>query len=84
MRNITLSVPDDIYREARIAAARNDTSISAVAAESLRAFARGELAKGEDPKQVRLRLFEKAFSVTANQQGLMPKREDLYDRPVLS
>ncbi|MDI1250912.1 MAG: hypothetical protein PSV13_18765 [Lacunisphaera sp.] len=79
MRNITLSVPDEIYREARIAAARNDTSISAVAAESLRAFA-----KGEDQKKVRRRLLEKAFLATANNQSQMPKREELYDRPILS
>ena len=30
MKNITVSVPDDVYRNARVAAARNDTSVSAL------------------------------------------------------
>lgn len=30
MKNITVSVPDDVYRNARVAAARRDTSVSAL------------------------------------------------------
>ena len=30
MRNITVSVPDDVYRNARVAAAQRDTSVSAL------------------------------------------------------
>ena len=30
MRNITVSVPDDVYRNARVAAAQRDTSLSAL------------------------------------------------------
>jgi hypothetical protein len=30
VKNITVSVPDDVYRDARIAAARRDTSVSAL------------------------------------------------------
>ena len=30
MRNITVSVPDEIYRHARVAAAQRDTSLSAL------------------------------------------------------
>ena len=30
MKNITVSVPDDVYRDARIAAAERDTSVSAL------------------------------------------------------
>ena len=30
MKNITVSVPDDVYRKARIAAAQRDTSVSAL------------------------------------------------------
>lgn len=30
MKNITVSVPDDVYRNARIAAAERDTSVSAL------------------------------------------------------
>ncbi|OIQ92309.1 hypothetical protein GALL_257430 [mine drainage metagenome] len=79
MRNVTLSVPDDIYRMARVAAAKQDTTISAVAAESLRAYA-----SGEDPQKVRRRLFEKAFAAVGNNQGQMSSRDDLYDRRILS
>lgn len=32
MRNITVSVPDDIYRHARVWAAQRDSSVSAVVA----------------------------------------------------
>ena len=30
MKNITVSVPDDVYRNARVAAAERDTSVSAL------------------------------------------------------
>ncbi len=30
VKNLTVSVPDDVYRNARIAAARRDTSVSAL------------------------------------------------------
>ena len=30
MKNITVSVPDDVYRDARVAAAERDTSVSAL------------------------------------------------------
>ena len=41
MRNITLSVPDEVYRKARLAAARQDTSVSALVAEVLQEIASG-------------------------------------------
>ncbi len=42
VKNITVSVPDDVYRAARIAAAEQGTSVSAVVARYL-----GELASGD-------------------------------------
>jgi hypothetical protein len=42
MKNITVAVPDDVYRAARIAAAEQGTSVSAVVARYL-----GELASGD-------------------------------------
>jgi plasmid stability protein len=30
VKNLTVSVPDDVYRNARVAAARRDTSVSAL------------------------------------------------------
>ena len=42
MKNITLSVPDEIYREARLTAARQDTSVSALVACILHEIATGQ------------------------------------------
>jgi plasmid stability protein len=38
VKNITLSVPDDVYREARIRAAERGSSVSALVAEYLRSL----------------------------------------------
>ena len=42
MRNITLSVPDDVYRSARIRAAERGSSVSALVAEYLRSLSNRE------------------------------------------
>lgn len=42
MRNITVSVDDETYRRARIAAAERDTSVSALVQEFLKQLAAGE------------------------------------------
>ena len=36
MKNITVSVPDDVYRDARVAAAEHETSVSALVVAYLR------------------------------------------------
>lgn len=41
MKNITLSVPDEVYRKARLAAAQRETSVSAMVAEILEELATG-------------------------------------------
>ena len=38
MKNITVAVPDDVYRSARIRAAERGTSVSALVAEYLRSL----------------------------------------------
>ena len=38
MKNITVSVPDDVYREARIRAAERGSSVSALVADYLRSL----------------------------------------------
>jgi plasmid stability protein len=38
VKNITISVPDDVYREARIRAAEHGSSVSALVAEYLRSL----------------------------------------------
>lgn len=42
MKNITVSVPDEVYRAARVRAAQRDTSVSALVAEYLASLTRGE------------------------------------------
>ncbi len=42
MRNITLSVPDDVYRSARIRAAERGSSVSSLVAEYLRSLSKRE------------------------------------------
>ena len=38
MKNITVTVPDDVYRDARIRAAERGTSVSALVADYLRSL----------------------------------------------
>ena len=42
MKNITVSVPDDVYRRARIRAAERGTSVSALVSEHLRSLSEQE------------------------------------------
>jgi plasmid stability protein len=42
MKNITVTVPDDVYRNARIHAAERGTSVSALVGEYLRSLSGGE------------------------------------------
>lgn len=42
MKNITVSVPDDVYRMARIRAAEQGSSVSALVAEYLRSLSQRE------------------------------------------
>ena len=43
MKNITVSVPDDVYRAARIRAAERGSSVSGLVAEYLRSLSEREL-----------------------------------------
>lgn len=49
MKNLTVSVPDDVYRDARVRAAERDTSVSALVAAYLRSLSEreGEFARLE-------------------------------------
>ena len=78
MKNITVSVPDGVYRAARIAAAQRGTSVSALVAEHLRS-----LANGSDDE------FERLLRKEREAYARVPKdfraadnlpRDELYDR----
>ena len=42
MKNITVSVPDDVYRAARVSAAEHGTSVSALVSDYLRSLSERE------------------------------------------
>ncbi|HET8646080.1 MAG TPA: DUF6364 family protein [Vicinamibacteria bacterium] len=42
MKNVTVSLPDDVYRRARVKAAQRDTSLSALVREYLVSLGAGE------------------------------------------
>ena len=89
MRNITVSVDDEIHRLARIRAVERDTSLSALVQEYLRRLLFDDLEAGREVEESdlehrRRRLNEVIKAITANSGGLRmaynPSREALYDR----
>jgi len=76
MKNITVSVDDDVYRLARIKAAERDTSVSALVKDFLSGLAADEgdferLAREEQELRARI----KDFSA-----GNRLSRDELYER----
>lgn len=77
MPNVTVTVPDDVYRAARITAAERDTSVSALVAEFL-----GSLS-GRDAEFARLAaLQQEIFSQISRDFKASDNlsRDELYDR----
>jgi len=76
MKNITVSVDDETYRQARIKAAEQDTSVSALVKRFLSELASGEsefdrLAREEKEIRARIRGFD---------GGDRLSREDVHER----
>ena len=89
MKNITVSVDEGTYRNARIRAAELDTSVSALVRDYLRtlAAAQAEGEPGETSAERRSRLLGEVIEkITANGGGLRMadnlSREDLYDEAI--
>jgi hypothetical protein len=79
MRNITVSVDDEVYRRARVRAAECDTSVSAVVRRFLVEFA-GE----ETDFQRRKRLQDQTLaSIRTFRAGRRLTREEVHDRDAL-
>jgi hypothetical protein len=74
LRNITITLEEDIARWARIEAAREDTSVSQFLAELLR-----QRMREQDSYEQSMRRFlaRKPFPKT---DGKYPKREEIYNR----
>lgn len=79
MKNLTVSLPDDVYRAARVRAAERDTSLSALVADLLRSFA------GDDELRFR-KLAEQEQAIREQIGGFRAGdrlgREELHDRAV--
>jgi len=78
MRNITVTVPDDVYRRARIRAAEQGRSVSALVAEFL-----GDLADG-DAELTRLEDLQRRVQgeITAFRASDRSGRDEVHDRAV--
>ena len=76
MKNITVSLPDDVYRSARIKAAERDTSVSALVREFLT-----RLGEDESEFERRKRLQDEVMaSIRAFRAGDRLSRDDAHDR----
>ena len=78
MRNITVSVPDNVYRQARIRAAERGSSVSAIVAEYLASLSGGnaEFTRLEE-QQRRIQRQIKRFRA-----GDRLGRAELHDRAI--
>ena len=60
MKNITVSVPDDVYSTARRQAADRNTSVSQLVAEYLRSLGREDELRAETSAQTRRSIHDEA------------------------
>ena len=79
MKNITVSVNEEVYRRARRKAAEHNTSVSKLVAEYLRS-----LTKGDELRAERKRLLEELFAARDRAPKNKPvgrlNREEIYTR----
>jgi plasmid stability protein len=78
MKNITVSVPDDVYRAARIRAAERGSSVSALVSEYLRSLSDREAEFSRLEAQQR-RIQEEIESFRASDRL---SRDELHERAV--
>ncbi|HEY1917285.1 MAG TPA: DUF6364 family protein [Streptosporangiaceae bacterium] len=78
MKNLTLSVPDDVYRNARIAAAQRDTSVSALVVAYLTQLS------GQMDEFARLELLQHEIQADIGQFRAADRldRDEVHDRAV--
>jgi hypothetical protein len=77
MKNVTVSVPNDVYRGARIRAAERGTSISGMVADYLRSLSSDAEFARLEAQQRRIQREIKGFRATDRLS-----REELHDRAV--
>ena len=78
MKNITVSVPDDVYRNARVAAAQRDTSLSALVVTYL------ERLSGRMDEIARLEALQQEVQAEIGQFRASDRlgRDEVHDRAV--
>ena len=79
MKNITVSVPDEVYRRARIRAAERETSVSGLVRDYLQ-----RLDEGDAEFERRRRLQDEVVKSLGRFRGSdRLRRDELYDRDAL-
>lgn len=79
MKNITITLPEDVARWLRVKAAENERSVSKWLAELLE-----DMQRQEDEYEVAMKRYLAMKPREINwPQGRRPTREELYDRPGL-
>ncbi len=76
MKNITVSVNDEVYKRARIVAAERETSVSAMVRDFLSSLS-GEESEFERKKKLESQTREQILNFDASQRLM---RDELHDR----
>ena len=79
VRNITITIPDDVYRRARVRAAENDTSVSAIVRDFLSRLADAD----EDFERGQALQDEVLAHVKAFRAGDRLSRDAVHERDAL-
>ena len=78
MKNITVTVPDDVYRSARIRAAERGTSVSALVGEYLRSLS----GRGAEFSRLEAQQRQVQSQISRFRAGDRLDRDRLHDRAV--
>jgi len=80
MKNVTITLEEDVARWARIRAAELDTSVSKLVGEMLKEKMRGD--RKTQQQAIKDFLASPGYAIDMP-GGRLPKREEIYDRPGL-
>lgn len=82
MTNLTISLDEDVIREARVRAIREGTSVSAKVREFLHQYASEQPATSREQQiEAGKKILEAARAYTGGLGGKKINRDELYDRP---
>jgi hypothetical protein len=80
VKNVTVAVPDEVYRQARIRAAEQGTSVSALVAEYLRSLSADTESEFARLRDLQRRVTADISSFSASQRL---SRDEVHDRAAL-